>query len=541
MNKPWLKQYVQGVPHSIAYPAIPVHRFLLDTVDKHPDDIAICFNETQISYGALNTRVNKFARVLQDAGVARGDRVALILVNSPTYVIAFFAVLKIGAIVVNLSVGIQGDELARCLNDAGAKVIVSLDLFAQNIYKVVASTGVQTVILHSVFGLEKKAELASANPRPQLFQELLDRVHHAEEPLFDIRPADVAVLQYTSGSTGAPKAAILTHANLVASVLQSEAWVGIKNAGNAAVLCIIPFFHVFGLSACLLISVFKGYRMVLLPRIDLMDIVSLTKTIETHRPISLPLVPSLWAALLSFSTDLTASRFACVQVATSGGASLPSTVHEKFEALTGKRIMEAYGLSEASSTTHITPFPGGGPRNSVGVPVPDTAARIVDLETGRQECRVGEIGELIIQGPQIMQGYWHNPELTATALRDGWLHTGDLARMDADGFFYLVDRKDDLIITSGFNVYPSQIEEVLKRHAKVKDAAAIGRPDPVKGQTVIAVIALKEGMAGTREEFLKYCKENMPDYRVPRTILFRPDIPRDPAGKMLKRLLRQEA
>jgi long-chain acyl-CoA synthetase len=202
--------------------------------------------------------------------------------------------------------------------------------------------------------------------------------------------------------------------------------------------------------------------------------------------------------------------------------------------------MEAYGLSEASSTTHITPFPSGGPRQSIGLPVPDTEARIVDLESGFRECPTGEVGELMVKGPQIMQGYWNNASLTATCLRDGWLRTGDLARMDEKGFFYLVDRKDDMIITSGFNVYPSQVETVLRRHPKVKDVGVIGRLDPVKGQTVIAVIALTEDATGTREEFLQYCKENMPEYRVPRVILFRETIPRDPAGKMLKRILRGE-
>jgi long-chain acyl-CoA synthetase len=315
----------------------------------------------------------------------------------------------------------------------------------------------------------------------------------------------------------------------------------IESAGNAAVMCIIPFFHVFGMSACLLISVLKGYRMILLPRIDLMDILSLMKTIETYRPISFPAVPSLWAAILSLPPEAARNQLSSIQVATSGGASLPPWVHEKFEELTGRRMMEAYGLSEASSATHFTPYPSGGPRGSIGVPLPDTEARIMDIETGERECPVGEIGELVVKGPQIMRGYWNNKDLTSAALRNGWFYTGDLARMDQDGFFYLADRKDDLIISSGFNVYPSQVEEVLKRHLKIKDAAVIGAPDRIKGQAILAVIVLREGMQGDKEEFLNYCKENMPDYRVPKTILLRNEIPRDLAGKILKRVLKQEA
>jgi len=541
MKRVWLEQYERHVLHSITYPEIPVHGFLLDTVAKHPGDIAISFNEIQIPYKELNARINMFAFALQKAGVEKGDRIALLLVNSPVYVIAFFAVLKIGAIVVNLNVGIQGEELIRCLNESGAKIVVTMDLFAQSIYKVIKNTGVKTVILHSVMGLEKKMRFDEEAPQPQLFQEVLAAARNTEEPAVQVSPGDVAVLQYTSGSTGVPKAATLTHSNLVASVLQSDTWMGIENAGNAAVLCVIPFFHVFGMSACLLLSVLRGYRMVLLPRIDLMDILSLLKTIETYRPISFPAVPSLWGAILSLPPETARNQLSSIQVATSGGAPLPAWAHERFEKLTGRRMMEAYGLSEASSATHFTPYPRGGPIGSIGVPLPDTEAKIMDIETGERECSVSEIGELVVKGPQIMRGYWNNKDLTSAALRNGWFYTGDLARMDQDGFFYIVDRKDDLIISSGFNVYPSQIEEVLEKHPKIKEAAVIGVPDRIKGQAILAVIVLREGMQGDKEEFLNYCKENMPDYRVPKTILLRDGIPRDPAGKILRRVLRQEA
>ena len=541
MKRVWLEQYERHVLHSITYPEIPVHGFLLDTVAKHPGDIAISFNEIQIPYKELNARINMFAFALQKAGVEKGDRIALLLVNSPVYVIAFFAVLKIGAIVVNLNVGIQGEELIRCLNESGAKIVVTMDLFAQSIYKVIKNTGVKTVILHSVMGLEKKMRFDEEAPQPQLFQEVLAAARNTEEPAVQVSPGDVAVLQYTSGSTGVPKAATLTHSNLVASVLQSDTWMGIENAGNAAVLCVIPFFHVFGMSACLLLSVLRGYRMVLLSRIDLMDILSLLKTIETYRPISFPAVPSLWGAILSLPPETARNQLSSIQVATSGGAPLPAWAHERFEKLTGRRMMEAYGLSEASSATHFTPYPRGGPIGSIGVPLPDTEAKIMDIETGERECSVSEIGELVVKGPQIMRGYWNNKDLTSAALRNGWFYTGDLARMDQDGFFYIVDRKDDLIISSGFNVYPSQIEEVLEKHPKIKEAAVIGVPDRIKGQAILAVIVLREGMQGDKEEFLNYCKENMPDYRVPKTILLRDGIPRDPAGKILRRVLRQEA
>jgi len=541
VNKPWLKQYEKHVPHTLSYPEVPIHRFLLDTVDRHPDHQAMTFNEIHFTYKALNERVNRFAHGLLKMGVEKGDRIAFLLVNSPTYVFAFFAAMKLGAIVVNLNVGIQGEELARCLRDSGAKAVVTLDLFAQGVYGVIKETGVKAVILHSVFGLEKRMPLEQGVPHPLLFQELLASADSSEEPAVPVSPGDVAVLQYTSGSTGAPKAATLTHKNVVSSVLQSDSWVGISDAGNAAVLCVIPFFHVFGLSACLLISVLKGYRMVLVPRIDLMDILSLMETLKTYKPLSFPAVPSLWAAILSLPPEVAREHLSFIRVATSGGAPLPPWAHGRFEEFTGRKIVEVYGLSEASSATHFIPFPRGGPIGSIGVPLPDTEAKIVDRETGKEECGPGQIGELVVKGPQIMQGYWNNESLTSATLRNGWLHTGDLARMDPDGFFYLADRKDDLIISSGFNIYPGEIEEVLMKHPKVKDAAVVGVPDRIKGQAVVAMVALKQGEEGDKRELLRYCKDHMPEYRLPKAVLIRGEIPRDPAGKILRRIVRQEA
>lgn len=539
-SKPWTEHYAKHVPQTIAYPQIPIHQFLLDTAAAHPDYVAMTFNDMHTTYSELNDKVNRFALVLQQTGIKKGDRIAFVLVNSPTYVIAYFAVLKLGAVVVNLSVGIQGDELVSCLNNAGAKVMITLDLFAQNIYKVIKQTTITTVILHSVFGLERKIELSEGVPAPRVFNDLLTAIAGAGEPKIDVYPADVAVLQYTSGSTGTPKAATLTHANIVASVIQSDTWIGTEGVGNAAVMCLIPFFHVFGMQACLLISVRKAYRMILLPRIDLMDILSMVKLLETYQPISFPAVPSLWNALLSLPDEKAKIQLSSLKVATSGGAPLPRSVHERFTELTGKRMMEAYGLSEASSATHMTPYPEGAPIGSIGLPLPDTDARIMDLETGLRECEAEEVGELVIKGPQIMLGYWNNEELTAEALRDGWFYTRDMARMDKDGFFYIVDRKDDRIISNGFNIYPGQVEDVLKSHPDVKDAAVIGIPDRARGQAILAVIALKDGVQQDKDEFIRYCKENMPDYRVPKTIIFREEIPRDPAGKLLRRILKQE-
>jgi long-chain acyl-CoA synthetase len=329
-KKPWLDRYENHVPPSIEYPKIPVQNLLTDTAARHPDFTAISFNDLELSYQELNDRVNRFAAVLQKAGLEKGDRIAFLLVNSPTYVIGFFAAMKIGAVVVNLSVGIQGEELVRCLNDSGSKAVLTLDLFALNLYRVINKTNVRAVFLHSVLGLEKKIAQGAGAPEFSLYQEVMAAIPRASEPTITVSPEDIAVLQFTSGSTGPPKAATLTHANVLSSVIQSDKWVGIEGAGNAAVICLIPFFHVFGMSACLLISVLNAYKMVLLPRMDTLDILGLIKTLENHRPVSFPAVPSIWTAILSLPPDTARNQLSGIQVATSGGAVLPASVHDKF-------------------------------------------------------------------------------------------------------------------------------------------------------------------------------------------------------------------
>ena len=540
MDYPWHKHYAKDVPHTLDYPAISLYQLLKNTAAEHPEFLAMTFNDQDTTYGELDEKVDKFAAILRQQGVSKGDRVALILINSPIYVIAFFALMKLGAVVVNLSVGVTGGELAFCLNNSGARLAITLDLFAQNLYRVIKDTSLEKVILHSVFGLEKKLADSEGVPRPQVYADLMAQAPAADEPASAVSPDDVAVLQHTSGSTGVPKAATLTHANLVASIYQSNAWVGAHDAGNAAVICAIPFFHVFGLTACLLISVLKGYRMLLMPRMDAMDILSISKMLQTYKPISFPAVPSLWRAILSLSDEAIREQLSSIHVGTSGGAPLPPELHQRYRAVTGSNIVETYGLSEASSATHMAPYPQGAPMGSVGVPLPDVQAKIMDLETGRHECAPGEVGEMVIKGPQVMKGYWNQPGLTAEKLRDGWLYTGDLARVDQDGFFYLVDRKDDMIISHGFNVYPGQIEELLKEHPAVRDAAVIGVDDQLRGQAIVAVVALKEGASVKKDELKAFCKERLPDYRLPKSILIREVIPRDPAGKLLRRVLRQD-
>lgn len=536
-GKPWLKSYEPHVPAHIDYPPITIPQFLLDTSIDYPQYIATTFNDTDITYGELNAKVNGIAHALTALDVKKGDRCALFLPNTPTYVMAYYAILKIGAVVVNINVGIQGEELADLLRTSEATVMISLDVFIQNIYKTIKKTPLRTIIIYSVFGLEQKMKFDGV-PHPLIFNDLV-AVHPAGEPAWACQPEDLAVLQFTSGATGSPKAAMLTHKNIVANIMQTVSWVNIAEAGNDAVLCIIPFFHVFGMNACLNLAVRKGYRMILMPRFDWLDMIPLFAMIEKYSPIYLPAVPSLWTALM-MSPRATRELFSPLLMAVSGGAPLPARVYDQYEALTGRKIYEAYGLSEASSAALFVPHPQGAPRGSIGVPLPDTEARIVDVETATQELPIGEVGEMIIKGPQIMEGYYGNAMLTRQVLRDGWLFTGDLARMDVAGFFYLVDRKDDLIITSGFNVYPSSIEDVLVKHPAVKEAVVVGVPDRIRGQAVTAYIVPEDEQKTYREDILAFCRENLPHFKVPRTVHFVKQIPRNPIGKPLRKFLKPE-
>ncbi len=517
-----------------------IEQVLAHSAATQPQATAIVLAQTQLSYNELQARVESLACALADRGVGKGDRVALLLPNTPTYVIAFFAVMWRSAVVVNLSPASQGRELAQILSDSGAVALITLDVFLPALYKVLPSSSVKLLLLTSLQGLEDKLLRPPAVPVPLRIEELLRRPPGPLVPPASSSGDDLAVLQYTSGSTGVPKGVMLSHRNLLASVAQVCAWMQHEERPNAAVLCVIPFFHVFGLTIGLLVSVAKGYRMLLVPRFDALDLMPLFSLIESQRPMSIPAVPTLWAALVSHP-KASASLFDGVLIASSGGAPLPAWVQERYQALTGRRIYEAYGLSEAAGATHCAAYPEGAPLGSIGRSLPGLRARIVEYAEptkSDQDVAMGEVGELLLAGDSVMQGYFQQPELTARVLRDGWLHTGDLARRDDEGFFYIVDRKDDLILTSAHNVYPSEIEALLRLHPAVSDAAVIGKPDRLRGNLIYAYVVLKEGEAATAEELLGYCRANLPDYKVPRQIEFVATIPHNPAGKILRRALR---
>lgn len=538
MTKPWLKHYDPGVPHTLDYPEITLPEILVKTAQEHPESIATTLNDIDLTYKEINEKANGFAHALTSFGIQKGDRIVLLLPNSPTYVISSYGAMKIGAIVVNINVMYHGDELKNLIQNSKAAVVVTLDIFLQNVLNIVNDTSVARVLIHSVMGLEKNVEADKYPTEVIIFNDLVAS-QSIEEPVLACVHSDIAVLQYTSGSTGIPKAVALTHQSIVANVMQISNWNPIDYDENSSVICILPFFHVFGMTVCLHVSVFKGYRMILLPMFDWSNIVDILDLLKKYKPISFPAVPALWAALVSYP-NVTQDHFASIEVATGGGSPMPTWVQERYKQLTGKNIVEAFGLSEASSSTHLNPFHGDAVPGSIGIPLPDTDAKIVDIENSSEECPSGEVGELIIKGPQIMKEYWQNKEKTEQALRNGWLHTGDLARMDANGYFYIVDRKDDMIISKGFNVYPTEVEKVLEQHELIKEACVVGMPDRHGGSSITAFLVLKEGSSEDRKELLEYCKENLPAFKIPKMIKFIDEIPKNRLGKPLRRILREQ-
>jgi long-chain acyl-CoA synthetase len=541
MDRPWLKYYEQTVPENFIFPETTLDRIFMNTVAKYPGWIACTYNDEDITYQQLNERVNRFAHGLISLGVKKGDHVALMLPTSPAYPIAAEAIHKLGAVIVNIGVMTKGNDFTAIFRASGAKILLTLDIFLQNIHMSLAGAGVEHLILHSVFGLEKKLLPLQVD---FIYLDKLNAGQSTDEIVSASAPDDLALLQMTSGTSGRPKAVMLTHRNIVSNLYQIESFRPQVTPNNGAVICMLPFFHVFGFAICFQLSVFRGYRMVLVPRFDPFAVLPIMGMLEKYKPVSLPAVPGLWGVLTRHLEDKPgrAELLSSIEMPTSGGAYIQPSVKERFYKITGRHIHEAYGLSEASSTTHMTPLTRVSPPGSIGIPIPGTDAKITDINDPDKKLETGMVGELAIFGPQIMKGYWNLPEETESTarVRNGWLYTGDLARMDEDGFFYIVDRKDDMIIISGFNVYPSEIESVLKNHSGVADAVVIGVKDSARGQFIEARVVLREGESTTQSELLEHCRTNLADYKIPRRILIVKDIPKSPVGKPLRRELRNQ-
>ena len=527
---------VDGVSHAkgqpFEYQKLSLPQMLDRTVQQHKERTAIYYYDQKISYKELQDLTRQVSGALKASEVKKGDRIGIMLPNCPQYVASFFGVLRRGAIVIQINPMYTKRELDSILNDSGAEVlIVSGDLYPRVEKMSFYSRLKKVVIVESGSSVEKNHANAVS------WESFLNEAAPVPDEPVDTEQ-DVAVFQYTGGTTGRSKGAMLTHQNLVVNVQQiHEHASGNPLTEQDKILTVIPLFHVYGMTCAMSLGIFLGSSVILLPRFEPLEVL---QTIQKHRPSYFPGVPTMYVALNAYPK---AEQYGidAIRIINSGSASLPVELIQSFEKKTGATMYEGYGLSEASPTTHSTPRTGQRKPGSVGVPLPGTEAKIVDLETGTRTLPIRETGELVIRGPQVMKGYWNMPEETRQTIKNGWLYTGDIARMDEDGYFYIVDRKKDLIIAGGYNIYPREIEEVLYTHPAVLEAAVVGVPHPYRGETVKAYLVLKPGEKVTAQEIESFCRKNLAAFKVPKQFEFRSSLPKNAVGKILRRVLREEA
>jgi long-chain acyl-CoA synthetase len=548
-EKIWHRFYDEGVPYAIEPPAEPLFVQLEKTAREFPQMVASEFMGARLTYQQLAEQVNRFAASLSGLGVKPGDRIAIMLPNCPQIIIAYYAALSIGAVVVMTNPMYVEREMAHQFSDAGVKVLVGLDHLMPRIEKVWKETPVEQLIITSIrdylpFPLNLLYPLKARKEKLNLRVPYGGSVHSFKSlvknspgnpPRPEVAMDEVALLQYTGGTTGIAKGAMLTHRNLMANVIQLMVWCPLKR-GQERILCVAPFFHVLGMTVLMNLSICWGASMILLPRFEINN---LLKTTVKARPTIAVLVPTIFTAMVNYP-DISRLDISSINYCFSGSAPLPIEIMNHFEEMTGGIIFEAYGLTEASPVTHANPIQGKRKPGSVGIALPSTDARIVDLESGTRELPAGEPGELVVKGPQVMKGYWNMEEETAETLRDGWLYTGDIAYMDEESYVFIVDRKKDMIIAGGYNVYPREIDEVLYEHPKIADAVSIGVPDAYRGESVKVFVVVKPEETLTEEEVIAYCKEKLAAYKVPRLVEFRQELPKSMVGKVLRKELRAE-
>jgi long-chain acyl-CoA synthetase len=551
VERPWFKFWPEGVPKHIDYPLVSLPDLLKRSTEKYPDNTSMVYFDRNITYRDLNLTVDKFATALSEMDVKKGDKVALFLPNIPQFVIAYYAALRIGAIETAVSPLYKEREVEHQLVDSEAETIVVLDMLYPIVENVLKKTKLKRIIITNlreymsyitaVMGsLMGKIPLNKVERAPNIFffQELL-RQSKPSPPKVEIKPdEDLAALQYTGGTTGISKGAMLTHMNLVSNAVACDAWLR-GTEGKETFLTILPLFHIYGMTTGMNAPIYQAGKMVMLPRFD---IVSTLKAIQKHKVTIFCGAPTMYSMLLS-NPDVGNYKLKSVRFCISGSAPLPPEVQKKWMAVTGGVLVEGYGLTESSPVTHCNPLDKSMKTvkvGSIGLPWPDTDAKIMEMITGDRELSTGEIGELAVKGPQVMKGYWNMAEETPGVLRDGWLYTGDVGKMDEDGYFYITDRKKDLIKYKGYSVYPREIEDVLYEHPAVKLCAVIGKPDALSGEIPKAFVVLKDGTNATEEELKNFVNEKVAPYKAIRELEFRTELPMTLVGKVLRRVLLEE-
>ncbi|MCK1991770.1 long-chain-fatty-acid--CoA ligase [Peribacillus muralis] len=551
-HKPWQAIYPEQIPAVLSYEDKPLYSFLKESVEEFPDKVSIHFQGKELTYREVYESSLKFADYLKSIGLQKGERVAVMLPNCPQGVISFFGILMAGGVVVQTNPTYTERELEYQMKDSGAKMILVMDILFPRVTAVASRTNIEHIIVTAIkeylpfpkniiypfiqkkqYGIVVKVEHAGNH---HLFTEIMKRNVHEEvaEPI-DVNE-DLALLQYTGGTTGFPKGVMLTHKNLLANTKMCNAWLYRNRRGEERILAILPFFHVYGMTTVLVLSVMEGNTMIIMPKFD---VEATLKTIQKQKPTMFPGAPTMYIGLLNHP-DIAKYDLSSINACISGSAPLPLEVQEQFEKMTGGKLVEGYGLSETSPVTHGN-FIWDQPRvkGSIGLPWPDTDSVILSLETG-EELPPNEIGEIAIKGPQVMKGYWNRPEETESTFKDGWLLTGDLGYMDEQGFFYVVERKKDTIIAGGFNIYPREVEEVLYEHEAIQEVVVAGVPDPYRGETVKAYVVLKKNARVTEAELNEFVRKSLASYKVPRSYEFREELPKTTIGKILRRVLIEE-
>lgn len=561
-RKPWLTQYDEQIPYTLApYPDHGFHEFLEQSAARFPDRPCTLFKGRVVTYREMNAQADRIAAGLVAMGVKKGDRIGLLVPNTPQFVMAFYGILKAGAVVVATNPLYTPHEMAHQLKDAGVETVIVMSNFYGRINEVRAQTSIKRVIVTNIkeqlpstlavlFTLARERKDGHRVDKLEngdvWLKDLLTRYKPEDRPAVEVDGDDVAIFQYSGGTTGVPKGAVALHRNLVANTIQNTTWFHVIREGESRLLMAIPLFHVYGMVAGMGLAVSRACAMIMVP--NPRDIVDVLISIHKYRPQLFPAVPAMFNAI-SRHPDVIAGKYdlRSIQACISGSAPLLAEIKERFERVTGGTVVEGFGMSETPTATHCNPLSGNNKAGSIGIPYPDVEVRLVSLADGVTEVAPGDEGELVLRGPQVFAGYWNMPAETAATLRPDptgqggpWLYTGDIARMDEDGYFYIVDRKKELIKSGGFQVWPREVEEALIQHPAVREVAVAGVSDLDGNERVLAWVVLNEGAQVTEAELREFARNELTGYKVPRHIHFRKELPRTTVGKLLRRVLVQE-
>jgi long-chain acyl-CoA synthetase len=542
--RPWQKNYDYIVPTSIRFPEFPVQNFLHLAASQFPFKAVTDFYGSEMTFSQLRTQMLRMANALTQMGVKKGDRIGLALPNCPQYIIAYYAILSAGAIVVNMNPMYTHDELKFMLENTAVKVLVTFDSalptmrpLAKELDIVLIVTRVTDYITGLGVSTAKGLELEEGWHH---FSELIESCSNTQIPRIDFTPLDAALIQFTGGTTGLPKGALLTHGNVVAATLQSSAWgssiTNFTPYEKRNVLSIIPYFHIYGNTCSMNWGMLNAATQVIMPRFDIDEVLGTIKRVD--QITYFPAVPTMITAIVNHPKAAEMNLDQRFRFFNSGGAPMPLELIQKVKDL-GIFFGEGWGMSETASLGISNPILACR-TGAIGVPLMENDVRLVDIENGVEDVKPGDPGEILIKGPSVMQGYWNNPEETKIQLTDGWLHTGDVGQADEDGYIYIVDRKKDMIIAGGFNIYPREVDEVLYQHPKIAEAVTVGVPHEYRGETVKAFVVLKPGKTATDKEISEFCRTKLAAYKVPKLVEFRESIPKSAVGKILRKILREE-